>query len=186
MMIFAAIKESNIFVTGPPRCGKSTLIEKVINRMGGPATGFFTREIQERGRRVGFSITTLDGKKGILAHQNIRSQFRVGKYSVNIDDIDSLAVPAMVPKQKGEIIVIDEIGKMECFSGLFKKTLIQVLDYPNCIIRSIALKGDHFIQQLKERSDVRLVYISLQNRNMLVEKIINYVQLNKNALMQQL
>ena len=140
MMILAAIKESNIFVTGPPGCGKSTLIEKVINRMGGSVTGFFTREIQERGRRVGFSITTLDGKEGVLAHKNIKSQFCVGKYGVNIEDIDSLAVSAMVPAQKNKIIVIDEIGKMECFSALFKKTLIQVLDSPNYVIGSIALK----------------------------------------------
>jgi len=178
MMTLETIKKSNILVTGPPGCGKSTLIEKVINRMEGPATGFFTREIQERGRRVGFSITTLDGKEGVLAHKNIKSQFCVGKYGVNIEDIDSLAVSAMVPAQKDDIIVIDEIGKMECFSALFKKTLIQVLDSPNCVIGSIARKGDYFVQRIKERNDVRLVYTSVQNRNMLVEKIINYIQIN--------
>ena len=31
----------NILVTGPPRCGKSTLIEKVILRIEKPMTGFF-------------------------------------------------------------------------------------------------------------------------------------------------
>ena len=183
-MTLATIKKSNILVTGPPGCGKSTLIGKVIKRIEEPATGFFTREIKEKGRRVGFSITTLDGKEGVLAHQNIRSKFRVGKYGVNIEDIHSLAVSAMVPKQKGEIIVIDEIGKMECFSGLFKKTLIQALDSPNCIIGSIALKGDPFIQRIKERSDVRLVFIAEKNRNMLIEKIINYFQPNEHTLMQ--
>ena len=184
MMTLDTIKESNILVTGPPGCGKSTLIEKVINGMEGPATGFFTREIQEKGRRVGFSINNLDGREGVLAHKNIRSQFRVGKYGVNIEDIDSLAVSVMVPTQKDKIVVIDEIGKMECLSALFKKTLIQVLDSPNCVIGSVAQKGDHFIQRIKERNDVRLVYISVQNRNMLVEEIINYIQSNKHALRQ--
>jgi nucleoside-triphosphatase THEP1 len=184
MMTFATIKKSNILITGPPGCGKSTLIEKVVNRMEEPVTGFFTREIKEEGRRVGFSITTLDGREGVLAHQNIRSQFRVGKYGVNREDIDSLAVPTMVPTQKNKIIVIDEIAKMECFSGLFKKTLIQALDSPICVIGSIALKGDPFIQRIKERNDVRLVYISVQNRNMLVKKIINYIRNNKYALRQ--
>ena len=183
MKTLFTMKKTNILITGPPGCGKSTVIEKVINRMEEPVGGFFTREIQERGRRVGFSITTLDGREGILAHQNIRSQFRVGKYGVNIKDIDSIAVPAMVPTQKDKIIVIDEIGKMECFSALFKKTLIQVLDSPNCVIGSIALKGDHFIQRIKERSDVHIIYMSTKNRNMLVEKIINYTQRNEHTLM---
>ena len=178
------MKKSNILVTGLPGCGKSTLIEKVVNRMEEPVGGFFTREIKEKGRRVGFSINTVDGREGILAHKNIRSQFRVGKYGVNIEDIDSLAVSAIIPAQRGQVIVIDEIGKMECFSDLFKKTLIQVLDSPNCVIGSIALKGDRFIQSIKERDDVRLILISAQNRNMLVEKIINYSQRNKQALLQ--
>ena len=82
-------------------------------------TGFFTQEIRERGKRVGFSITTLDGKKGVLAHQAIKSRFRVGKYGVNLDYIDEIAVPSMIPSKADEIVVIDEIGKMECFSPLF-------------------------------------------------------------------
>jgi len=184
MKTLFTMKKSNILVTGPPGCGKSTVIEKVITRMEEPVGGFFTREIKESGRRVGFSITTVDGREGVLAHQNIRSQFRVGKYGVNIKDIDSLAVSAIIPAQRDQVIVIDEIGKMECFSDLFKKTLIQVLDSPNCVIGSIALKGDRFIQSIKERDDVRLILISAQNRNMLVEKIINYSQRNKQALLQ--
>ena len=108
----------NILVTGPPRCGKSTLIEKVILRIEKPMTGFFTREIKEKGKRVGFSIITLDGKKGVLAHQNIRSRCRVGKYGVNLDDIDRIAVPSIIPMKPDEIVLIDEIGKMECLSPL--------------------------------------------------------------------
>ena len=59
--------ETNIRISGPPRCGKSILIEKVVSRIERQVTGFFTREIKGKGRRVGFSINTLDGKEGILA-----------------------------------------------------------------------------------------------------------------------
>jgi len=172
MKTLFAMKKSNILITGPPGCGKSTVIEKVINRMEEPVGGFFTREIKEKGRRVGFSINTLDGREGILAHKNIRSQFRVGKYGVNIEDIDSLAVSAIIPAQRGQVIVIDEIGKMECFSDLFKKTLIQVLDSPNCVIGSIAQKGDPFIQKIKERDDVTVSSVTPETRDSLVEDIL--------------
>ena len=56
----------NILVTGPPRSGKSTLIERVVEGLERPATGFITVEIRERNRRVGFAIATLAGG---IAHQ---------------------------------------------------------------------------------------------------------------------
>ena len=168
--------KKNILITGPPGCGKSTLIEKVINRMEKPVTGFFTREIKDKGRRVGFSINTLDGREGILAHKSIRSEYRVGKYGINIEDIDNIAVPSLIPKGKDEIVVIDEIGKMECFSDMFKKTLIQVLDSPNCVVGSIALKGGSFIQGIKNRDDVKVSHVTPQTRDSLVEEILDFIK----------
>ena len=159
----------NIFVTGPPRCGKSTLIERVVGRIQKPMTGFFTQEVRERGKRVGFSITTLDWKKGVLAHQEIKSRFRVGKYGVNLDHIDQVAVPSMIPSKADEIVVIDEIGKMECFSPLFRQTLVKVLNSENPVLGSIAMKGGKFIQKLREREDVLLVHVTEKNRDELVD-----------------
>jgi len=183
MKTLFTMKKRNMLITGPPGCGKSTLIEKIINRMEEPVTGFFTREIKERGRRVGFSINTLDGREGILAHKSIRSEYRVGKYGINIEDIDNIAIPSIMPRGKDVIVVIDEIGKMECFSLLFRNTLMRLLNAPHWIIGSIAQKGGRFIQSIKERNDVRLIHISAQNRNMLVEKIIDYTQRNRQALL---
>lgn len=158
----------NILVTGPPRCGKSTLIERVVGRMQKPMTGFFTREMRQGGKRVGFSITTLDGKEGVLAHQDTKSRFRVGKYGVNLEHIDQIAVPSMLPAKADEIVVIDEIGKMECFSFLFRQTLVKVLDSENVVIGSIALKGDKFTQKIRERADVLLIHVTENNRDELV------------------
>ena len=158
----------NILVTGPPRCGKSTLIERVVSRLQKPMTGFFTREMRQGGKRVGFSITTLDGKEGVLAHQDTKSRFRVGKYGVNLDQIDQIAVPSMLPAKPDEIVVIDEIGKMECFSFLFRQTLVKVLDSDNSVVGSIASKGDKFIQKIREREDVLLVHVTEKNRDELV------------------
>ena len=168
------MKIKNILFTGPPRCGKSTLIHKIVQKINIPATGFFTREILERDRRVGFSINTLDRKEGVLAHEQIKSRWRVGKYGVNLSDIDRIAVPSMMPATSDQLVVIDEIGKMECFSELFKKTLEGVLDSDLQVIGSIAMKGDRFIQKIKERSDVLLVTVTPQNRDELVNMYLKF------------
>ncbi len=163
----------NILYTGLPGCGKSTIIEKIVRRMSRPSTGFFTREIWDRGRRVGFSITTLDGQHGVLAHIYIRSRHRVGKYGVNLQDIDRTAVPSMIPENENVVVVVDEIGKMECFSRVFKKTLIEVLDSPNMVVGSISLKGDEFIRAIKKRPDTEMISVSVKNRDTLVADFFN-------------
>jgi nucleoside-triphosphatase len=170
------VEARNILVTGPPRSGKSTLIEKVVERIDKPATGFYTRELREKGKRVGFLIDTLDGKTGLLAHQNIKSRYRVGKYGVNLADLDQIAVPSMLPSTANQIVVVDEIGKMECFSPLFKKTLIKALSSENQVIGSIAIKGDRFIQSIKERDDVSLVSITDNTRDLALELFLREIQ----------
>jgi nucleoside-triphosphatase THEP1 len=141
------------------------MIEKLVGHIKKPATGFFTREIRERGRRSGFSIITLDDKKGVLAHEKLKGGFRVGKYGVNVADIDQIAVPAMIPADPEEIVVIDEVGKMECFSSLFRQTLVKALDSDNQVLGSIAEKGDRFIQAIKARDDILLVRVTQDNRD---------------------
>jgi nucleoside-triphosphatase THEP1 len=155
----------NVFITGPPRCGKSTLMERLVSHIRKPITGFFTREITEKGRRIGFSITTLDGKEGVLAHVNMKGRFTVGRYTVNLHDIDQIAVPSMLPSTPDDVVVIDEVGRMECFSPIFKQVLIKVLDSDHQVVGSIAQKGDEFIQEIKARDDVLLFRVSPENRD---------------------
>ena len=165
------MNRKNILVTGPPQCGKTTLIERVTSRIGLPLTGFFTREIREKGRRRGFNVVTVGGTVGVLAHEDIRSRIKVGKYHVNLADLEAIAVPSMVPTTAEEVIVIDEIGKMECHSGLFRNALIRALDSPNAVIGSIALRGGDFIRKIKDRADVEIVMVSEKNRDHLADSL---------------
>jgi nucleoside-triphosphatase len=158
----------NLLFTGAPGCGKSTLIERIIEELDRPACGFFTREIRERNIRVGFSITTLDGRSGILARVGLGGPYKVGKYSVCIDDIERIAVPSMSTERDGEIVVVDEIGKMECMSELFRNTLIATLDSDHPVIGSVALRGNPFIEGIKRRNDVLVVTLTEENREQLV------------------
>jgi nucleoside-triphosphatase len=165
------MKAKNILLTGPPRCGKSTLIEKLIPKIEKPMTGFFTREMRAGGKRVGFSIMTLDGQEGFLGHEDSKSRVRVGKYGIDLEVIDRIAVPSMIPSKPEQIVIIDEIGKMECLSPLFRETLVKTLDSMNTVIGTVAFKGIPFIETIKRRPDVLLVTVNEKNRNSLVDSL---------------
>jgi nucleoside-triphosphatase len=174
-------KHKNILFTGVPGIGKSTIIEKIVQRINRSKTGFYTREMRVSGRRVGFSITTLDGERGTLAHIDIPGHMRVGRYGVNLPDIDLIAVPSMVPENDNTVVVVDEIGKMECFSELFRQTLIKVMDSTNTIVGSISLKGDAFISAVKKRPDTLLISVNKKNRDDLVEEFFARVTDGKSS-----
>jgi len=156
---------NNILFTGSPGCGKTTLIKKIVEGLQTPSTGFITKEIKEEGKRVGFTISTLAGKEALLAHVNVSGRCRVGRYGVVLESIESVAVPSMIPKTPKESVVVDEIGKMECFSSLFRKTVLDALDMPNVVIGTISLRGDQFIKEIKSRSDVLVVEVSEKTRD---------------------
>jgi nucleoside-triphosphatase len=162
----------NIFLTGPPSSGKTTVIRKVMEQIGGNATGFYTQEIKKRDRRVGFMMKTLDGKEGLLGHEDVRSTYHIRRYGVSIENIESIAVPALTPQSEDMIIVIDEIGKMECFSAKFCEAALNAINAPNRVVGTIAVGGTDFIRSVKERNDITICEVTLHNRDRLPDQLI--------------
>lgn len=163
----------NVLLTGTPGVGKTTLIRKLVEALGRPARGFVTDEIREGGRRRGFKIVTLDGREGILAHDTIKGRNRVSRYGVSTADLEAIGIPAITPASRDEIIVIDEIGKMECASRAFKDAAWRAFEAPNLVLATIARKGVGFIARVKQRADVKLVEVTARNRDHLVAQILH-------------
>lgn len=124
--------KKNIFLTGAPSSGKTTVIKKVIAGLDQPANGFYMQEKRVEGRRTGFMMKTLDGEKGYLAHQDIPFDLHIIRYGVSIENIETIAVPSIEPVNRN-IIILDEIGKMECFSEVFKQAALKALDASNIV-----------------------------------------------------
>jgi nucleoside-triphosphatase len=76
----------NLFLTGRPRGGKTTLICRVLEQLRSlrPA-GFTTAEIRGRRGRVGFRAAALGGPAIVLAHVYRPGPHRVGAYGVDVD-----------------------------------------------------------------------------------------------------
>src|SRR3990170_3204199 len=79
-----------ILLTGRPGCGKTTLIRETVRALGVSASGFYTEEVRAGGRRLGFDLITLDGRRACLASVHSRSRLRVSKYGVEMDALDGL------------------------------------------------------------------------------------------------
>lgn len=166
----------NVLLTGAPGVGKTTLIRKLVEKLGRPARGFVTDEIREDGRRRGFKLVTLDGREGVLAHETVKGPNRVSRYGVSTADLEKIGIPAITPKDVGEVIVLDEIGKMECVSEAFKAAAWRALDAPNLLLGTIARKGVGFIARVKRRPDVTLVEVTPRNRDHLVGQLLSMIE----------
>jgi nucleoside-triphosphatase len=134
--------------------------------------GFITRELRKDGKRLGFELVGLDGREALLSHVDLKSPFRVGKYGVDVDGFERFldTIPLLDPGV--EFVVIDEIGKMECFSALFREKTRAALGSDKKVLASIAYRGGGFITEVKERWDVHLRTLTWENRDPLLPDIV--------------
>lgn len=166
----------NILICGPPGVGKTTLIKKILKKINLRTGGFYTEEIRGRSNRVGFKIISLDNQEGILAHINIKNSQRVGRYGVNINDLENIGARSLEQALKNDdLIIIDEIGKMEVFSEEFKEKVLDCLSSKKIILAAISMVGDKFISNIKRRDDIILFKVTKENRNKLIEIISSLI-----------
>jgi nucleoside-triphosphatase THEP1 len=69
---------------------------------------------------------------------------------------------------------------MECFSEVFKQAATNALDSSNIVVGTITLGGDDFIQEIKNRGDIEINEVTLDNRdslpNLILRKISNLLE----------
>ncbi|RLB05351.1 MAG: AAA family ATPase [Deltaproteobacteria bacterium] len=163
-----------ILLTGPPGIGKTTVIQRTLKGIDLKAGGFFTQEMRREGRRIGFVLKTLEGEEGVLAHVDYKGKYRVGRYGVDLSLFEAMALPVLERAlQEKEIIVIDEIGKMELLSQRFREVVIQILDQgQRHLLGVIHQKREPFADSIKKREDVEVTVVNYQNRDELPSQII--------------
>ena len=161
-----------ILVTGPPGCGKTTVVRKVAHALGASAAGFLTEEVRDgRGQRTGFRVATLDGRRGELARKSGGRGPRVGPYVVNVEEFERVALPSLAVGA-GRVLILDEIGKMECLSAAFVRAVEEAFRSPAPILATIPLRGGGpVIEEIRRRPDVEAVPVTRENRDALPARL---------------
>ena len=166
-------QNSNILITGPPGVGKTTAIMRLAEHLAPlHPVGFVTREIRREGRRLGFELLSLDGTvRRPLARVDLRSPCRVGKYGVDVAGFEEFLRQIDLAEPVGRPVLIDEIGKMECFSARFCTMIENLLSSPTMLIATIALRGQGFISRVQARDDITLHEVSKANRDRFADRL---------------
>lgn len=167
----------NIFITGKPGCGKSTLINSIINNLkekNRRIAGIITPEIRKGDVRYGFKIIDLmTEREEVMASIDIRSYFKVSKYNVSVENIDKIVDVFLKSYDKADICIIDEAGKMEFYSEKFRLLFNKILN--NDKINIIAI-GLGFLNEFRSKGEV--FYLERDNFDEIEKEILNKINLS--------
>jgi len=175
-----------LLLTGNPGVGKTTVLTRTVDALktaGYTVGGMISREVREGGTRVGFEILDLtSGRRGWLAHVNQKSGPQIGRYRVNIEDLNSIGAQAILAAVENcDVIAVDEIGPMELFSEKFKEATRKALESRKLVVAVVHWKAhDRLIVEARKREDAELIMVTYENREKLheatVEKALNILK----------
>jgi len=188
-----------ILITGVPGIGKTTLIKRIsdiiINKYSHKfvVKGFYTQEVRnsEFGERIGFDVIDVTNplNRRQLSRIDLKSGPKVGKYCVDLKSFESIAIPlisftekeikTIEESNKELIVIIDEIGKMEAFSDLFRKGVKQLFDSEVTsrsyrILATLPTKRNvRLAEDLRQKSANREIHINRSNRDSMSDRVVN-------------
>lgn len=168
---------TNHLVTGYPRSGKTTVIERTVDRLTDLDVcvgGFYSPELRVDGERVGFELVdTVTNERVTMAHVDWQDAPRVGKYSVAVEAVDEFAKRALPDARAGaDLVVIDEIASMQLHSDVFVDELELTLDSDRPVLAAIQSNSSfEFVKDIKRRRDARLYRVTPETRESLPEQL---------------
>ena len=163
-----------LLLTGASGVGKSTVVRRVADALEGRSFGgFWSGEVREGRKRVGFRLEAFGGERALLAHVDSDSPHRLGRYGVEVEALDRLVEMALAPGPG--LYLVDEIGPMECFSERFVAAVRALLDSGARIVATIHRNAGGFVQEVKERPDTELWEVTRENRDAMAERVLAWI-----------
>lgn len=166
-----------LLLTGASGTGKTTVLINTVEALkakGISVGGMISKEVREGSIRVGFAIIDLTRHKhGWLAHVNQKSGPQVGKYRVNMQDLNCIGAEAIMEAiEKCDVTAIDEIGPMELYSPQFRLAVKQAIESKKPVLAVVHAKSkDPLIMEIKQKNDAQLFNVTIANRDSLPQEL---------------
>ncbi|MBN1155558.1 hypothetical protein JXB12_11630 [candidate division KSB1 bacterium] len=166
----------NIFITGPMRIGKSTIIKRILSQKSLDRFvigGYFTMPIVENHQIVGYAIRDMNGMSYNFAHIKLDSDMMFDKYRIDVSAFDDCAAAILNQSIKeSDLIVIDEIGVIEKDAAIFKQTLSLCLNSDVLCIGVFQQRASWFKEMIAIHEDTLIWGVTEKNRSLMHEYIL--------------
>jgi nucleoside-triphosphatase len=160
-----------VLLEGRPGVGKTTVARRLAELVP-RARGFVTVELRDAGARVGFEVQALgSGERALLAHVDLPGPPRVGKYGVDVGAFERVALRALAGVRAGQLVIVDEVGKMELASERFCGALSRLLERRVHLVATVHAFRHPYTDALKARADVERWHVTRANRDELPRRL---------------
>jgi nucleoside-triphosphatase len=167
----------NLFISGTPGVGKTTLLREVTLARRDRIGGFYTEHILSGRIRKGFMMRTFDGQERMLAAKGLKSPHKLGKYGVDLNALENVGVPALkLALMTKDLIVIDEIGSMEMMSERFRDALLECLTSTKPVLATIRAASQPFSDQVKKFADTQTVLLTKSNYATVKQQVKRWIE----------
>lgn len=169
-----------LLILGPPRVGKTTVLQKIL--AAGPLSvgGLLTLAASDDGGggRRRFVLVAVDGRHRDVPppDQSLITPCRLPAVStVRYEDLATRGVAALARARRNHrIVVVDELGFVQLHCPAFRDAVDALVADPGVILLATGpSEGSPYVDTLRQRPDARPYLVSPESRSTLAEGILD-------------
>lgn len=180
---------TNLFLQGPRKIGKSTLLRSVLQGMRGRVGGYFIQRLFQQGEHVGFRLLDMQSEEPYCLNKEVGSR--------ELEDLDNLILGKMAdgdwhrfPRvfaeagvqalegacQRGKkIVLLDELGDIELEAPEFLRAVQDLLAGDKKVLGVLKLSDNPFLRSIKKRADVITYDLQPENQALVLARVREFI-----------